>query len=410
MNKGKHLLNLFLAIHHIDMPGKVIIGNLNILAIGLSCLMVLNCTAQEETSTNRAVDLKVLILEEDMRIPLDHPEVLPGSFSGIAVDDENIIYAADTRLNKIHLFSPNGSYIESLGQSGEGPGEFIDLDPHIRIEADTLYVKDSSNYRINMFSLETRQPAGTMIIPNESINGVSMGQPRDMLPLPDGYLLISFVNPYIFPPEESEPLRMTTLSLIDKSGAFSEKNFLQIPTPFPTDQKLAYMNDSGMSVFSDLYFYPDNRIAANSEGQLYIGKSDSLRIKMYGRQGELRDTLQWDYEPAPFTNSDFDSLSADKGELFNTAINETGPPDFWPIFQDFFFDDHDRLWIELINPKQPVKTWWVFSENGEPEWKADLPENMDLFVVKNNQAYGVLLSEEDVPVIVRYNIIPWHNP
>lgn len=361
------------------------------------------CMVQDEQLVHQAV-LNKLILEEDLRISADHSDVLLGVFGGVAVDDDNMIYAADTHLGKIHIFAPDGSYSGSLGQRGEGPAEFMNLDPEIRISGDILYVNDTNNYRVNMFDLESRQPSGTIIIPNEPLNGVPMGAPRDMQILSNDAILLSYVNPYIFSPEEDESPKMITLSLVNKSGEFAEKNVLQIPSPFPTNQKLALISDSGMSVFSNLIFYPDVKIAVNSEGYLYVGTTDSLRIEKYNRNGELKDILELEYENIRFTNTHYDSLAANQGHTFATAINSVGRPDFWPVFQDFFFDDQNRMWIELINPQVSEKKWWVISKEGEPEWEVNLPENMNLLYVKNNQAYGIFLNEDDISVIMRYNI------
>ncbi len=98
------------------------------------------------------------------------PEVtlqLVRTIGGIEVEDENMsinspqdvvldssgnIYILDSSGNSIKKLSPEGEFIATFGQSGQGPGDFsfpysIDIDG-----ADNLYVLDSGNRRIQILS------------------------------------------------------------------------------------------------------------------------------------------------------------------------------------------------------------------------------------------------------------------
>lgn len=102
----------------------------------------------------------------------DNPEVslrFVQIIGGIKVEDENLllnsphdvvldsngdIYILDSTGNNIKKLNPEGEFITTIGQSGQGPGDFnspysIDID-----ESGNLYVLDSSNRRIQILSLK----------------------------------------------------------------------------------------------------------------------------------------------------------------------------------------------------------------------------------------------------------------
>lgn len=359
------------------------------------------CNSEQQKTDN--ISLKPLTLERSLNISVaDNPNVLVGDFSGVAVDSDGVIYAADTRLQKIHLYSPEGKYLDSLGREGKGPGEFTRIDPEMRILSDTLYVKDDRANRISLFNLQSRELAGTSIIPNTNLDGVSMGNSRDMFPLSDGTLLISFMNPYISEPKEGDSPHLTTISQFNTSGRFITKKLLQVPTPFPTNQRLVHQSD-GIYIFTNVSFYPDLMMATDPEGYLYIGKSDSLLMRKFDRNGELAGIVQGTYERAPLTDHYMDSLYDSRGSIFNKAVNEVGRPAYWPVFEDILIDDMGRSWFELITPGKSQKTWWLFNQAGVPECEVKLPAGISLFVVKKGRAYGIR-SDEELPSIVRYEI------
>lgn len=100
----------------------------------------------------------------------DNPEVtlqLVQTIGGLEVEDENLllnsphdvvldsngnIYILDSSGNNIKKLNSGGKFISTIGQSGQGPGDFsfpysVDID-----ESGTLYVLDSSNRRIQILS------------------------------------------------------------------------------------------------------------------------------------------------------------------------------------------------------------------------------------------------------------------
>ncbi|MDI3279976.1 MAG: NHL repeat-containing protein [Bacillota bacterium] len=78
-----------------------------------------------------------------------------GSFNdplGLAVDAEGRIYVSDTGNARVEVFSPEGELLLSFGEKGSGPGQFLRPGP-MAIGNGLLYVVDIENHRVSAFDL-----------------------------------------------------------------------------------------------------------------------------------------------------------------------------------------------------------------------------------------------------------------
>lgn len=362
-----------------------------------------SCSSGEQAPAE--YNLREITLSEDLFISIQSIEsdVLAGDFSGLAVDKDGKIFAADSRQQSVHVFSAGGRYLHSLGGKGQGPGEFENFDSGIRVVSDTLYIKQNNPGKIELFNTVTQEHIRSINIPRQDLRGVPMGSPRDFIPLSNGEILISFVNPYFSKPNEGDPPNMVTFSLLNKSGEFTDKEILQIPALYPTDQRLVHMKTDAIHVFSSVSFYPDIFVLMDSHEQIYISNSDRLEVTRYDPEGIPADTLKWNLTPAPFAETDLDSLSAEIPGL-KEAAEDAGYPDFWPAYQHILFDDGNNFWIQQINSGASHQPWLVSDGNENLEFSFLLPSAVHLSVVQNGKAYGIFRSEDELPAIVRYEL------
>jgi len=149
-------------------------------------ILLISCSSKTPLPKNH--DLTKLTLTQNLNISAKNLDVLVGTISGLATDDGGRIYAADTKLQKIHIFSPDGKYLDSLGHKGKGPGEFLRMDPDIRIKVDTLYIYDKRSRHISLFNLTSHRLIRTINVPHEKVKGESMGPLKRMFPLYNGIL------------------------------------------------------------------------------------------------------------------------------------------------------------------------------------------------------------------------------
>ncbi|HUR45622.1 MAG TPA: 6-bladed beta-propeller [Candidatus Saccharimonadales bacterium] len=99
-----------------------------------------------------------------------HPGNEPGAFNraeGLGLDSSNRIYVADSCNHRIQIFSPEGKFIRMYGRPGSGRGE-LSYPYDIRIDPQGFqYVCEFGNSRIQIFDAQDR--------PVEIIGGVGAG-------------------------------------------------------------------------------------------------------------------------------------------------------------------------------------------------------------------------------------------
>lgn len=88
---------------------------------------------------------------------LGHAGDGPGEFNraeGLCVDAQDRLYVADSCNHRIQIFSPDGELLQVYGRPGEGPGE-LSYPYDIRVDADgTQFVCEFGNSRIQVFDAE----------------------------------------------------------------------------------------------------------------------------------------------------------------------------------------------------------------------------------------------------------------
>jgi len=88
--------------------------------------------------------------------------------TAMAFDDEGNIYVLDAGNHRIQKFDTDGNYIATIGNQGQGPGEFqypqsIDVDPN-----GMLYISESVNRRIQVLTPEGKEQK-TIKMVNDSV-------------------------------------------------------------------------------------------------------------------------------------------------------------------------------------------------------------------------------------------------
>ena len=77
-----------------------------------------------------------------------------GSFNApteLAIDSQDQIYVLDTGNHRIQVFSEEGQFLRVIGKQGKEVGNFFQPTDLAIDEADYLYVADGGNHRIQVF-------------------------------------------------------------------------------------------------------------------------------------------------------------------------------------------------------------------------------------------------------------------
>ena len=81
-------------------------------------------------------------------------EYLFGSVRAIAVDDDHNVYVLDGQARHVRVFDSAGTYVNTFGGGGEGPGEFR-VPIGVAVSNGRVLVRDPANGRVQLFVLET---------------------------------------------------------------------------------------------------------------------------------------------------------------------------------------------------------------------------------------------------------------
>ncbi|MDZ7808434.1 MAG: 6-bladed beta-propeller [Gracilimonas sp.] len=365
-----------------------------------SLFLIASCNSKKQVETN---PLKELSFSKELLLDADNPEILIGAFSGMTVDDQGLIYIADTKLQQIHKFSSEGNYLASIGREGKGPGEFDGLNPAIKIHSNRLFVLQNNAREIDVFDTGTNKHLQTITIENVKIDNKPIGTPRNIFPSDNGNVIVTFVDPYFFKPEDGDTQKLITLSEIDLKGEFINEKLLQVPTPFPTNNRLVYMEDNSINIFT-ADMYPDLKISSNTE-KIVIAKSDSLQFTEYDLAGSKISEVKAQNSLIPFTDSDLDSLSSKRGDKIIKAVNNTGKPDFWPAFEEFIIDTDGRYWIKQHNPWSDTQPWLIIDKSSDAKWTVNLPSDIKLYPGVGGNAYAIQESPSGLASVYRYTFL-----
>ena len=130
----------------------------------LLCLLILSCTKNKEVIVVQYIDssgaeLLSSSIFETVEIATLHGEDAPlfGSWCNMAVKNDTY-YVEDAPSGKIHLFDATGKYLNSVGERGNGPGEYQYINDMI-IEDNG----DISVYSCQQGALFTYSPQGSFL-------------------------------------------------------------------------------------------------------------------------------------------------------------------------------------------------------------------------------------------------------
>lgn len=309
-----------------------------------------------------------ITLEEELSIGETEEEgqffAYPGS---ICVSDEGTIFVYDSSLSQMSSFDSTGNYLRTFANKGKGPGEFETL--RFTLSRDNkIYAMDNVNARISVLDTE-----------GNYIDGFSV------LNLSAGWSKIYS--------DRSNSIYISTERRIEKGYVYSIHRYdplgkeLHDYGEFPGDLFLWTKRGDKM--------YPSRSSASpatvwivSEDGKLYAGYNENYLICVYDQEGDVLFKFGRKYDP-----------------LSDTMNWLNGISDHLPAYsRTWLMDDVGNLWIELISLKREEDTTYdIFSPEGI--FLKQVRTEHRILTIKNQRAYCVVPSEEELPLLKRYRMI-----
>lgn len=291
-----------------------------------------------------------------------------GEMGTLVVDNKGRIFVAEGgfRSNRqtIHIFSPEGRHITTIGREGKGPGEFLKLSK-LQILNDRLFAYDYSLKRINIFSLSTLDHEMTVILDPDSWNKIeelkgTSPHPAHFFVKNDGSMLLGFTDP-LRPDNVND--RYRRYYRVDFEGNISSEKILQV-------KDVGFYPGSGIPppqlADSPTVAYSRNEVTTISDsGYIYTAWTNQFLVKIYSPEGKYLRSIYYPYRKSKLDWNAVRERYKHVGVRFLQGMRNKEIPETWPAIHYMIIDDENRLWVATITNDKDRYHWWVLDQNGQ---------------------------------------------
>ncbi|MCC5908273.1 MAG: 6-bladed beta-propeller [Balneolaceae bacterium] len=346
----------------------------------------------------------------------DTDDIILGRIQQIAVDKQGRVFLSDRDKVEIHVFHSNGSYLQSIGRQGQGPGEFqnISRSTFMEFHSGRLYVPDGDGrylHRVHVFSLDNLSFSHTIDLragnKEQFDKDLKYYYPRGgIYPLKDGNFLVpyTFIQSRKFYQRDSNFVKYYIQS---ESGKIKKGPILE-----QYDRIFLYHITEGNYLANSFPFLGKPLFVINGDGYMYAAWSEDFQIEAYQPDGKKLHSIRPPYQNQPLTQSDLTERIQICDEYFADGIceqmvrNADNLPETWPALNDLLIDDENRLWVSTIVEDFDIYEWWVLEETGELVTRFEWPRDEPIEVIKNGYMYTRQTDDKTgLQQVVRYRIV-----
>lgn len=325
--------------------------------------------------------------------------VLPGHLFArvvsVAMDRHQHILVADAGAYHVLLFSAQGAPIDTLGQRGNGPGEFQTL---TRIACppagDWLFVLEDLSRRVHRWHLDSApRHVGTRTLPSPH---APARWPLELWPVSADTLILRFAA-----------------SLID-AGAHGLYRYQwsnrQLHRLLPLRENEVIRRGTRRTVFP---FLARQLVAVRPPHGIALAWSDSLQVVLHDLNGNLQARRRFSAPPPrPLTSEDWARAQQMDTRFAPSASLPRLGRTHWPYVDDLLLDDAGNIWMRLTRgwpDEQPRSTQYlVFTSRGDVH-PVYLKGAIDLEVVQNGRALGLRQEADGTRSVVVFSRIRLHQ-
>lgn len=340
----------------------------------------------------------------------DSPELTFGGLGSFDVDSRGWVYISDYQQNTLNIFESDGSYLTSIGRSGNGPGEYT-FGPFPVIKSDQLFLMDGMKARANLHTTDDFELIHTI-----NLNPTNKGSFDELADAQMNQTLI--IN------EKRFLIRMTRFirTFADKAGELKDDRLIFFYTMGddgrlikPITEPVPMYEITGKAPEDFQFQGPYSRasprpqiftkpiVTVSEDGYIYSALSDQLLIKKYNSEGDYLSAFYHPFNHLEMTKED--AINSQGTPFLADLVSQNEVPDFWSAMDNMLVDDEGRLWIATIVDDLSIHEWWVLEESGELITKFEWPRDEPIVMVKTGKMYSRETDEETgLKRVVRYRV------
>ena len=291
---------------------------------------------------------------------LDGPEETSfGRLRSIAVTGDGRILAVDGQVPVVRVFGADGTYLDSWGRRGQGPGELERPDAGLVVLPDgRVVVRDPGNARLQVFGPDGRPRATWPVITGQYINRRAFGLAGDTLVQPD------VVNPM-------DPLPEWRLGLVRIDSDGEVLDTLALPEERVRPHRFVARAGGNMAE-ADLPFAPAAHWSWHPDGHVVHGTGDRYAVTLDRATGPLR--IEREVTPTPVSAGE---KAQEEARVFaamrwlDPGWRWDGPPipDTKPHFSGLLTGEDGRVWVLRDGPAFGVE---------DPEYDPTDPDDVEI--------------------------------
>jgi hypothetical protein len=337
-----------------------------------------------------------------------------GQIAAVGALSDGRIAVLDQQAQRIQVYGPDGTYQESIGGPGNGPGEFSQAVTSMFVgRGDTLVVPDMGNQRIMLIP-----PTGD---PSSFPMRIEQGIPIRFDMTADG-LLVSQRRAMNFGGDATET--SPTDLILEQRYDGSVVDTLLTPKRGETFE-ITRGGPPKMTLFA-----PEPAWTMLSEDRLAFAVSDAYRISVFGADGDLQRVIEFPHEARPVSESDKETvkklirrLGEQQGappQALDQYINSIGFAEYWPAFTQMRSGPQGTLWVQRTRTldnmtDEQVENWNPQLDQGTPRWDVfetdgryggviELPTRFTPLTIAEDRIYGVYRDDFDVQYVRVYRL------
>lgn len=346
-------------------------------------------------------ELHAVQAEDDLHIELEEDLVIGEdsgvSFGGglrVAVDSRGRIYVGDWMNRTIQVFGSDGEPRSTVGRSGRGPGEFTGVHQIVAGRGDSLYVFDANQLRLSVYAPgETPELSYTVRLATAPELGRPYGffVPRQAA---DDFL-------FAYRHVASGTVRMHR---VNAAGEVAEEPIL-VGEAHSSVQRVGKAGGGVRVTKTSPLFGREPLLGLTPDDRLYYGWSERVDFNFYDLSGRWIRMFKSSAPNLPVTDEDVEYELRGASETRRNALRGQEHADTKPAIDAILVDDELRIWTRRFTSDPGIRRWWV-TPHGVTGKSAifELPEHVDIQVVRDGYAYAASEDAVGFPIVVRYRI------
>ncbi|MES3629993.1 MAG: 6-bladed beta-propeller [Longimonas sp.] len=374
---------------------------------GAVVVVIASGCAADRTGSDSFSDLPQVEVTPTVEITDDPAHDLyfrSNSFRDVAVGSDGAVFASNFMQASVFRFDAEGTYQETIGEGGAGPGEF-ETSPVFTLSTnnDTLYALGRFNeHAMSVFArLEGKfEYVRTVLLPENKRH-----RPHALHAISEDKLAVEY-RPRI----QRNRSDSGFVSIVTPAGVVENDTLWT----FPAD--VVWQSDpeegGGAMVQVPIPYGSASVVRSGPDGSMYYLWTGDAEITVRdGYDGSVQQRITHSEEPVPLEGADIDSILT---EQVNVSLDERGPepireqvrtvmPDSAPPLIDMWVDP-DTGAILARRPLRADANLLLFDETGTPQYTARLPATLSIVAFRRGQIYAVHTNESTPPAIHVFEI------